>query len=332
MKNKNFEFEGPKPSVFAGSFDKNLCQGLKSISRKGDFCKNEWARKWVDLLEMDQDPQILRKGRMIARKGNIRGIKTDFENITAHISDNGADIITSIPLIRLRPDEKFKIINELTESSHYAIQVLKGRLPKIKGSLKTIFNDILLPFKNGFKGTCSCRDWSNPCRHIMGLSYLLTEAYDECQLFPLHVCGISTDMIFSAFGAKRGFKADIGKKTKSRKPAPFIPSLALFKKGLPNEERKVFADLKQELKRIISKNPANDHDNASDNAHDDDTELLNKLAQSELKNHGPAKIESFLFWEGSDQGNEWFEKVYKSCSEDVKRLIEKSLKQEFSGF
>ncbi|MGZ8708897.1 MAG: SWIM zinc finger family protein, partial [Thermoanaerobaculia bacterium] len=40
---------------------------------------------------------------------------------------------------------------------------------------------------------CSCPDWSNPCKHIAAVYYLLGEEFDRDPFLLLHVRGISRD-------------------------------------------------------------------------------------------------------------------------------------------
>lgn len=50
-------------------------KGLKARSKRGEFTKSWWAKRWIEALETLMDPNRLSRGRRYARQGQVLSIE-----------------------------------------------------------------------------------------------------------------------------------------------------------------------------------------------------------------------------------------------------------------
>src|SRR5262249_59266922 len=81
-----------------------------------------------------------------------------------------------------------KVVAALKQQALFTAKLLAGEMPQ---DIEQVFRDAklsLFPEKKGDLTTeCSCPDWSNPCKHIAAVYYLLGGEFDRDPflLFPL---------------------------------------------------------------------------------------------------------------------------------------------------
>lgn len=80
----------------------------------------------------------------------------------------------------LSEDEWSRVADALSEQAIFAAKLLSGEMPE---DIEQVFKSVklsLLPGKRKDLGTnCSCPDWSNPCKHIAAVYYLIGEEFDR---------------------------------------------------------------------------------------------------------------------------------------------------------
>jgi uncharacterized Zn finger protein len=54
---------------------------------------------------------------------------------------------------------------------------------------------------------CSCPDWSNPCKHIAAVHYLLGERFDEDPFLMFELRGRSKEALLAVLRERRGLPA-----------------------------------------------------------------------------------------------------------------------------
>jgi len=86
--------------------------------------------------------------------------------------------------------------------------------------------------KADLKTNCSCPDWSNPCKHIASVYYLLAEQFDHDPFLIFKLRGKSKEEIVEALRSSRSS----GTGEESEKPSGSIPVSIIEDKTRPLEE------------------------------------------------------------------------------------------------
>lgn len=166
---------------FPKSQPKRVAGGIKAQSRGGSFGKSWWAKRWIEVLHSFNLGARLTRGRSYARAGQVISIHMGDGVVTAKVQGSRPtpyDI--SIRVNRLSDADWAKVINRLNEQAVFAAKLLGGEMPH---EIESAFADCgtsLFPSRSYDLATdCSCPDWSNPCKHIAAVYYLIGEEFDR---------------------------------------------------------------------------------------------------------------------------------------------------------
>ncbi|VXD16629.1 SWIM zinc finger family protein [Planktothrix paucivesiculata] len=169
------------------------------------FSRTWWGKQFIEALEAFSDPARLGRGRSYARNGKILKSSIDQNRITATVKGS------INPYFGVYKEPRYKINIEITpiSSSDWskAIKVLSSKasfvskllMNEVPNNIEDVFSDLglhLLPqSEKDFKTTCSCPDWSNPCKHIAGVYYLVASQLDDDPFLLFQLRGLSKDVL-----------------------------------------------------------------------------------------------------------------------------------------
>jgi uncharacterized Zn finger protein len=173
--------------------------GIKAQTKRGKFSLSWWGNRWIDALESFDDSGRLSRGRSYARKGQVLSIHIQSGEIHAKVQ--GSRPVPYLVEIWLKPlSEKAweLIIDNLCQKALYTARLLTGELPS---EIEEIFNEVnapLFPTHHTHLDTdCSCPDWSNPCKHVAAVLYLLAEEFDRDPFLLFKVRGMDKESFLS---------------------------------------------------------------------------------------------------------------------------------------
>ncbi len=177
--------------------------GIKAQSRSGGFGESWWAKRWIDVLESFHMGARLGRGKTYARKGQVLSITIDHGLITAEVQGSRPKPYkVEIKIKTLSESVKKKLLKEIGESILFAIKLHSGEMPK---ELEETFLSAGLPLfpqkYSEMKTDCSCPDWSDPCKHIAAVCYLLAEEFDRDPFLIVKLRGLDRDELISAAGS-----------------------------------------------------------------------------------------------------------------------------------
>ena len=197
--------------------------GIKSHSRRGAFARNWWATRWIAVLER-LSPGLdsrLARGRTYARKGQTADLSIETGRVEAKVQGSRAKRYrVVIRLRKIRMESWKKLGKQLAERPKFAAKLLAGEMPE---GIEKVFAESglsLFPQKRRDLATeCSCPDWSNPCKHIAAVYYLLGEAFDGDPFLLFRLRGIERKKLLSLLEGEpdKGRKPE---KMKSFAPSP----------------------------------------------------------------------------------------------------------------
>jgi uncharacterized Zn finger protein len=180
--------------------------GIKAQTKRGGFGQSWWAKRWIAVLESFNIGARLGRGRSYARRGQVVSIAIDKGSVTAAVQGTRAkpyDI--GITVKPLSGPEWGKILRALSEQVIYAAKLLAGEMPD---NIEDVFKEqklSLFPQKlKDLETKCSCPDWSNPCKHIAAVYYLLGEEFDRDPFLIFKLRGLDRDELVKGLGHVNG--------------------------------------------------------------------------------------------------------------------------------
>jgi uncharacterized Zn finger protein len=169
------------------------------------FSRTWWGQRFITALEKLMDSGRLSRGRSYARNGKVLNFEIKGGLITAKVrgSVNPYFGVYKEPLYTTTID--FKSISPANWSAAIAYVASKASLisrlmlNEIPDNIDDAFAKLdlhLLPSrKDDFKTKCSCPDWSNPCKHIAGVYYLLAAQLDQDPFLLFELRGLSRESL-----------------------------------------------------------------------------------------------------------------------------------------
>lgn len=181
--------------------------GIKAHSRRGDFSSKWWAKRWIDVLESFNIGARLARGRSYARRGQVISIDIQEGNITAKVQGTRkTPYKISISVKTLKKKEWQEVARLLSGQVLFAAKLMNGEMPE---EIEEVFFQAgfsLFPSKQKDLTTnCSCPDWSNPCKHIAAVYYIIGEEFDRDPFLIFKLRGIERAglMELMGMGAKK---------------------------------------------------------------------------------------------------------------------------------
>src|SRR5205807_2591691 len=91
-----------------------------------------------------------------------------------------------------------KVIGQIARRADLVTRLLMNEMPDSIEEAFTSLNLHLLPYsERDFTTTCSCPDYSNPCKHIAGVYYLLASDLDLDPFVMFELRGLSRSDLYA---------------------------------------------------------------------------------------------------------------------------------------
>jgi uncharacterized Zn finger protein len=170
----------PYWSYYEPAKPKTVENGLKAKSKRGCIGETWWSKRWVKTLESFDLGARLTRGKNYARKGQVISIDIDPGIVRAKVQGTRSKPYdVKIKLKPLSELEWEKATLAMASKAVFAARLLSGEMPQNIEEAFSSSGISLFPRKGDDLVTdCSCPDWSNPCKHIAAVYYLLAEQFD----------------------------------------------------------------------------------------------------------------------------------------------------------
>ena len=177
--------------------------GIKAQSKK--FGQTWWASKWLAALERLVDPARLGRGRSYARSGQVLNIDITPGRVESRVQGSRpSPYKVEIKIKPLSNKEWDKVADAMASQAIFAAKLLSGEMPQdIEQAFKQAGVNLLPASRGDLKTECSCPDWSNPCKHIAAVYYLLGEQFDADPFLIFRLRGKSKDDIMAMLRSRR---------------------------------------------------------------------------------------------------------------------------------
>lgn len=174
--------------------------GIKARSKRGAFATKWWAQRWLAVLEGFNLGARLQRGRTYARGGQVLGIDIQPGDVSARVQGSRRDPYrVKISITAFRPDDLKRLKGALAASPLHLAKLLAGEMPQ---DIETVLEQgrvSLFPARQSELQTdCSCPDWSNPCKHVAAVYYLLGEEFDRDPFLLFTLRGVAREDLIGA--------------------------------------------------------------------------------------------------------------------------------------
>jgi len=176
--------------------------GIKAQSKRGGFGQNWWAKRWIEVIESFNLGARLTRGRVYARKGQVVSIDIEKGRISAKVQGSRAKPYSVVMKVKsLSANEWTTVAEALKKEALFAAALLSGQMPEhIEGVFKKAKLSLFPSERGDFSTECSCPDWSNPCKHIAAVYYLIAEEFDRDPFLIFRLRGVGRDEFLDMLG------------------------------------------------------------------------------------------------------------------------------------
>ena len=153
------------------------------------FSQTWWGQRFIEALETFTESNRLGRGRSYARNGKIKSYQIQDGKITAKVRGSVNPYFgvykeplynTTIEIKTISRSNWSKVIATIASKASWVSKLLMNEVPD---NIEEAFQPLklhLLPYnRKDFTTTCSCPDYSNPCKHIAGVYYLIAAELDQ---------------------------------------------------------------------------------------------------------------------------------------------------------
>jgi uncharacterized Zn finger protein len=180
--------------------------GLKARSRRGAIGETWWSRRFTDLLESLRLGARLDRGRRYARAGQVLELKVSAGAVDARVQGSRARpyrVRLETPVLSWPAWERVE--HAMASRSVFVARLLAGEMPRdIEQAFAAAGVSLFPSAARELVSSCSCPDWSNPCKHVAAVYYLLAEAFDDDPFLILAWRGRGKDELLDHLRALRG--------------------------------------------------------------------------------------------------------------------------------
>ncbi len=165
------------------------------------FSRTWWGQKFIEAIEKLTDSGRLSRGRSYAKGNKVKsfGIKDSIVTAKVRGSVNPYFGVYKEPLytttIEFQPISAAKwsaAIALIASKASLISRLLLNEIPdNIEDTFKQLNLNLLPGSRKDFDSSCSCPDWSNPCKHIAGVYYLVAAELDRDPFLLFELRGLS---------------------------------------------------------------------------------------------------------------------------------------------
>lgn len=178
--------------------------GIKAQTKQGQFGKSWWANRWISVLESFDIGARLARGRSYARRGQVLGVDIKRGEVKSQVQGSRPkpyDIRIEVKV--LAEKDWNKLIDALSGQALFVAKLLAGEMPQdIEEAFKGAGLSLFPGKRDDLKTSCSCPDYSNPCKHIAAVYYLLGEEFDRDPFLIFRLRGLERDQLLARLTAQ----------------------------------------------------------------------------------------------------------------------------------
>jgi len=264
--------------------------GIKAQSKSGAFGKSWWAQRWIAVLESFNIGARLGRGRSYARQGQVLSIDIAKGKVKAKVQGSMTKPYDIAIEVKTLTDKDWQqLLAKLNGQALFTAKLLAGEMPQ---DIEQVFKDAglsLFPEKlTDLKTGCSCPDYSNPCKHIAAVYYLIGEEFDRDPFLLFQLRGLTREELF----------AKLNKADKADKAAP----KAAVEEAAPAPAPEATEPLTTDPQAFWAVGPL-------------PADLFSDVSRPPVAAALPQRLGSFPFWRGEERFLDALLPVYREASQ-----------------
>lgn len=197
--------------------------GIKTQGKGKTFGSNWWAKRWNQTLEQFNLGARLSRGRSYAKSGQVLSVEIKSGSVLARVQGTRVKPYKVVINVKtLTPEEWDKVTTHLSQEAIFTAKLLAGEMPPEIEKVFTRVGVSLFPDRsNDLETDCSCPDWSNPCKHIAAVYYILGQEFDRDPFLIFKLRGMERENLLARLGAtEQGALAHPENEDNSMKSSP----------------------------------------------------------------------------------------------------------------
>ena len=259
--------------------------GIKAQSKRGTFGESWWARRWIAVLESFNIGARLGRGRSYARRGQVLSIEIDKGKVGAKVQGSRPKPYNvELQVKTLSGSDWQRLAKVLSRQVVFSAKLLTGEMPlDIEKAFKEAGLSLFPEKLKDLKTACSCPDWSNPCKHIAAVYYLLAEEFDRDPFLIFKLRGMNREDFIATLSRPE-------KKATQKKAKPKHEPLHKDEEGLTSD-----------ISKFWNGEPIPD-------------DIFGEVRIPPIPAALPKRLGSFPFWRGEEKFLDVMESVYERAS------------------
>ncbi|HEV2783156.1 MAG TPA: SWIM zinc finger family protein [Actinophytocola sp.] len=155
--------------------------GIRARTKRGAIGSTWWSRRFIDVLESLDLGGRLARARAYARSGQVVAMEVGAGAVSATVQGSRPEPYrVLIELTPIPPRQWRRIERALAGQVIFGAKLLAGEMPQdLEDVLDGLGLSLFPSSAADLTMTCSCPDWSVPCKHVAATLYLLAEAFDR---------------------------------------------------------------------------------------------------------------------------------------------------------
>jgi uncharacterized Zn finger protein len=155
--------------------------GLTTRSRRGAIGETWWSKRFLAAVESALPGGRSTRGKSYARQGQVVDLTLGAGLIEARVQGTRPTPYRVRLAMPVATDHQWDRVTEaLAAQAGHAARLLAGELPHEVEEVFAAVGVALFPSRAHRLSTdCTCPDWSNPCKHVAAVCYLVAEAFDR---------------------------------------------------------------------------------------------------------------------------------------------------------
>ncbi|MBD2158985.1 SWIM zinc finger family protein [Leptolyngbya sp. FACHB-16] len=169
------------------------------------FSRSWWGQKFIAALEEFTDSGRLSRGRSYANGGKVKSFEIKEGTVTAQVRGSVNPYFgvykeplytTTIKFLPISAAQWTAAIALIASKASLISRLLLNEIPdNIEDSFATLGLNLLPRSRKDFKSSCSCPDYSNPCKHIAGVHYMVAAELDRDPFLLFELRGLSREAL-----------------------------------------------------------------------------------------------------------------------------------------
>lgn len=189
-------YESSGPVEVSGGI--KLQSGTKGTKSK----QNWWAARWIEALEKFSNSARLTRGKSYARRGQVLSIDISSGLVKAEVQGSRPrPYKVEVKVAPLSDSDWERALATISGQAGFVAELLNRRIPpEIEQLLSGAGVQLFPAGSRDLETHCSCPDWSNPCKHVAAVHYLIGEAFDNDPFLLFRLRGMDSEDLLTHLG------------------------------------------------------------------------------------------------------------------------------------